>query len=207
MAPARTIETAACDVCETLRRGPLPTGNLQDLLAHVERAGCFELFGLPRSYRLDAAALAAAYLAISRNIHPDRFASGESAQQAFALRASAAVNRAHDTLKDPFARAEYLLESAGGQTAAQDKRVPPELLGRMMMLREELDEARAGGEASRVAAMRVQALDERRGLQAEVAAMCDRLCGGDEAVRDVLRLRLNSLKYVNNLLAAIDETT
>lgn len=194
----------SCDVCERLR-GALPReADWSEMLSHVERADYFELFGLPRAYHIDLAALQAAYMAISRNIHPDRYAMADPAVQPFAMRASAVVNRAYEALKDAFTRAEYLLETAGGQTAAQDKRVPPDLLGQIMMMREELEEARAAGDEKRVQSMRAELLEQRRAAQAAVAELCDRQVEQSADVRDELRLRLNGLKYLNNLLSTID---
>lgn len=193
-----------CGVCERLRSALPRDTNWSELLLHVERADYFEMFGLPRAYHIDLAALQSAYMAISRNIHPDRYAMASPAEQAFAMRASAVVNRAYETLKDAFARAEYLLESAGGQNAAQDKRVPADLLGQIMMMREELEEARAAGDEKRIQSIRAEVLEQRRTAQSTVAELCHRLIEQSDDVRDELRLRLNGLKYLNNLLSTID---
>src|SRR2546429_591371 len=83
-------------------------------LAHVHATDYYELFGLPREFQIDRNLLPQRYLGISRNIHPDRFAQVGQEMQTFALRMSAAINKAHDVLRDDFLRAEYLLESSGG---------------------------------------------------------------------------------------------
>lgn len=204
MAAPTTGSAVSCSMCDRLR-GALPRDtNWGELVAHVERADHFEVFGLPRAYQIDQAALQTAYMAISRNIHPDRFALADPAAQTTAMRASAIVNRAYETLKDAFTRAEYLLETAGGQTAAQDKRVPPDLLGQVMMMREELEEARAAGDEKRIQSIRADVLEQRRASQSAVAELCNRLAERSAEVRDDLRLRLNGLKYLNNLLSTID---
>ncbi|QDV91059.1 Co-chaperone protein HscB [Phycisphaerae bacterium RAS2] len=204
MTAPTTRSATSCDVCERLR-GALPRdANWGELVSHVERADYFELFGLARAYQVDVAALQAAYMAISRNIHPDRFALADAAIQSAAMRASAIVNRAYETLKDAFTRAEYLLETAGGQTAAQDRRVPPELLGQVMMMREELEEARADSDDLRIQSIRAAVLEQRRAAQSAVAELCNRLADQSAEVRDALRLKLNGLKYLNNLLSTID---
>ena len=76
----------------------------------------FERLGLPRRFRLDAAALEANYLARSREVHPD-FTGNDPAS----LQASAALNEAYTTLREPFRRAEYLLNLEGGPSAARER--------------------------------------------------------------------------------------
>jgi molecular chaperone HscB len=199
------METVAvlskCTTCEALAQTPLVCQDCNHLLAHVQGADYFELFGLPRAYEIDARDLGRKYLAISRNIHPDRFASGDPSMQSFALRASAAVNRAYEVLGDPRHRAEYLLETAGGQSAAQDKRVPADFLSRVMMLREEIEDARAGGATATLDNMRSAVAQERGETEARIAQLCAALPGGSVDTRDELRQQLNALKYLDNLLA------
>ena len=66
----------------------------------------FELFGLPLRFRIDAPALQRAYRDLQRDVHPDRYAGGSDHEKRLALQASARVNEAYRTLKDPVARAE-----------------------------------------------------------------------------------------------------
>lgn len=202
------METVAvptkCNTCEALAQTPMVCQDCHQLLAHVQGANYFELFGLPRSYEIDARELARKYLAISKNIHPDRFASGDPQMQSFALRASAAVNRAYEVLGDPRHRAEYLLESAGGQSAVQDKRVPADLLGRVMMLREEMEDAKAGGDRAALERIRGGVSRDREGTLAIIGKLCADLPGGRSETRDELRRQLNALKYLDNLLAQFE---
>ena len=76
----------------------------------------FELFGLPQRFRFDAAALDSAYHRLQVEVHPDRFATAGEAQQRLALQSSARVNEASRALKDPVARAQYLLSLHGVDT-------------------------------------------------------------------------------------------
>jgi molecular chaperone HscB len=192
-----------CSTCEVLTQAPLACTDCHSLLAHVEGANYFELFGLPRSYSLDSAELSRKYLAISRNIHPDKFATQDELMQSFALRMSAAVNQGYEVLRDPFQRAEYLLELSGGKSAAQDKRVPPELLNRVMILREEIEEAREADDAGTLAALKENVTRQRDGVQARIDDLCSELGESEPDVRDELRLNLNSMKYLNNLVTQL----
>jgi molecular chaperone HscB len=162
----------------------------------------FEIFGLSIGYDVDAAALHRQYLSLSRGVHPDARAerSEEVRQRALAL--SAELNRAYDTLRDPIARAEYLLTLAGGPLPADDKSVPPRLLGEVMTLREEIEEAAGEKDAAALAKLREAVSGRRQAAMEQVAALC-RQGETDEAGRRQWRRQLNAIKYWNNLLEQV----
>ena len=201
---AATAFPTKCASCEALLQVPSSCEDCHQLLAHVQGADYFEVFGQPRRYEVDLAALEEKYLAISRNIHPDKYAVAGPEMQAFALRASAAVNQAYDVLRDPIHRAEYLLESAGGPSATQNKQVPPDMLGQVMTLREGIDEAKAANDQDvLLEAIRDRLVAQRRGIEKRIAALCRDLDAAGEATKNELRVQLNAMKYVANLLGHI----
>jgi len=73
----------------------------------------FELFGLPERFRFDPVLLDHAYHALQGEVHPDRHAAAGATEQRVALQSSARVNEAYRALKDPVARAQYLLSLHG----------------------------------------------------------------------------------------------
>lgn len=192
-----------CVTCQALQQVPFACDDCHQLLAHVQGADYFELFCLPRSYDLNLAELEEKYLAISRNVHPDRFATDSEEMQAFALRATAAVNSAYDVLREPVHRAEYLLEVAGGKSAAEAKGVPGDLLDQIMTLREEIEEARAAGERSALDAIRARILEQKEAAELSIAVLCRGLPTATPEVKGELRLSLNAMKYFNNLLSQL----
>jgi molecular chaperone HscB len=102
----------------------------------------FELFGLPQRYRYDGAALERAYRALQSEVHPDRFASGSEQQKRAALQSSAHVNEAFRALKDPVARASYLLGLHGVDALDEtDTALPLPFLERQLERREIAEEA------------------------------------------------------------------
>ena len=137
----------------------------------------FEVFGLPRRLGIDTAELQRRFYELSRQHHPD-FHHGASveaqaealqrrfyelsrrhhpdfhhgaapAEQAEALEASARLNAAYRTLRDPIARVEYLVRLEEGRETREGATVkpkaPPELLAEMFEIQEALAEANAGG--------------------------------------------------------------
>jgi len=127
-------------------------------MSHDSQNSYFTLFQLPQHLHLDAAALEKQFYALSRKLHPDRFASKPAAEQEAALSASSQLNDAYRTLKDPILRTQYLLKLEGVELEEQSKAatdaarasgvekkqvVPPELLEEVFELNMQLQEMRA----------------------------------------------------------------
>ncbi|MGD8932637.1 MAG: co-chaperone HscB [Chromatiales bacterium] len=103
----------------------------------------FELFGLPVDFKVDADALAGHYRELQRVIHPDRYANASEQERRLSLQAASLVNEAYETLKDPIARAAYLLTLHGIDLNAKQKTTQDmAFLMQQMELREELAEIR-----------------------------------------------------------------
>jgi molecular chaperone HscB len=118
----------------------------------------FEFFTLPRKLTLDVVALEKQFYAMSRKLHPDRFASKSVAEQEAALAQSSLLNDAYRALKDPILRTQYLLKLEGVELEEQSKAatdaaratgvekkqvVPHELLEEVFELNMQLQEMRA----------------------------------------------------------------
>jgi molecular chaperone HscB len=115
----------------------------------------FEVFSLPPKLNLDAAAMEKNFYKLSRDFHPDRFASKSAAEQAEATEKSSLLNDAYRVLRDPIRRTEYLLELEGveleeqsvkatesARAAGTEKKqiVPPDLLEEAFELNMQLEE-------------------------------------------------------------------
>lgn len=123
----------------------------------------FRVLGLARRFDIDAKAAEARFRALSREIHPDRFATADARARKFSMQRTVQLNEAWKMLKDPVRRAEYLLSLQGWEVGAESGAsrpgaagarerlpVPPALLGEVLELREELADARAEGDDARV---------------------------------------------------------
>lgn len=101
----------------------------------------FTLFGLPAQYPIDIQSLTVRFQDLQRQFHPDKFASGSPAEQLAAVSQSATINQAWQTLRNPLARAEYLLSLHGFDLASEQHTVrDTAFLMEQLELREELDE-------------------------------------------------------------------
>lgn len=105
----------------------------------------YRFFDIERKLSIHLHALQDRYYRLSRLVHPDRFQSGTPNERRFSLDATAILNDAYRTLRDPVARAEYFLKEEGIEAAGgQSKRVPPELLEEVFEVNSALEELRGG---------------------------------------------------------------
>jgi molecular chaperone HscB len=104
----------------------------------------FALLSLPEAFTLDHAALEAAYFAVQRKFHPDRFVGKPEAERLAAAQASADANKAYQTLKNPLSRAQHLLALQGVVVGTDHDSVKPAqaLLIEVMELRESPPDAK-----------------------------------------------------------------
>lgn len=164
---------------------------------------------MPVQLALDAKELEKRFYALSRKLHPDVFSRRPAREQEYALESSAVLNDAYRTLKDPVARALYVLKQAGFDIAEQGtKDVPPELLEEVFELNMALEELHSGDEDAReqlrAARLRFEAMRDEidREMQNRFAAWDS---GHNGAVLDEIRGQLNRRKYITNLISRTDE--
>jgi molecular chaperone HscB len=161
----------------------------------------FAVLELPVRFDLDSAALEKAYLEASRRTHPDFFAHDPVAYEQ-AQERSAALNAAYTTLKDPYRRAECLLNRLGGPSAQAVRDADPAFLAEVLEIREEIEETLAAGgpdgQAARTLAERLKS--DRDARLREIGAG---LAGADPTNAGelaMLRGQLNSVRYLDGLL-------
>src|SRR5262249_60374987 len=88
-------------------------------------ADLFALLGLARRLDVDPRDLERRYVDLSRAVHPDRFQTGTPRERELSLAASAAVNRAYRTLRDPVARGRDWLQPPRARPRAHPPPAPP----------------------------------------------------------------------------------
>jgi molecular chaperone HscB len=160
----------------------------------------FELFALPVAYRIDTGALDTAYRKLQSEVHPDRFARGTDAEKRVALQGSARVNEAYRALKDPVARAQYVLRMHGVDAVSEtDTQLPLEFLERQLARREEASEALERGDLHALAALGQAVRGEARELEDLLAGTFD-----DRGDLTDARLRVRELTFLAKVADDID---
>ncbi len=160
----------------------------------------FELFGLPERFRFDPAVLDRAYHALQVEVHPDRFAAASETERRLALQSSARVNEAYCALKDPVARAQYLLSLHGIEAFDEtDTSLPLDFLERQLERREAAAEAAASGDVPALEALQDDVRAEARAFEQQLQVLLD-IDGAWEAARATVR----ELRFLAKFAADID---
>jgi molecular chaperone HscB len=182
-------------------------------------AGYFEVLGLAPRFDLDLAAGEASYKRLSRQVHPDRFATADPRARKASLARTVQLNDAWRTLRDPVRRAEYLLERAGIVLGGDDTRraggepeqqavrkvvASPAFLMDVLELHEELKGAQRRGDAVTVAALSATMQARADAAMRTIGAALD----GDAADRTPAQLdqaaqALAELRYYRRFLNEI----
>ncbi|WP_041370105.1 Fe-S protein assembly co-chaperone HscB [Methylovorus glucosotrophus] len=103
----------------------------------------FALFGLPAAFAIDTALLDQRYRQLQSEVHPDKFAAASSTEKLRSMQWATSANEAYRTLKNPTARARYLLELQGIHTDEESNTaMPTDFLMQQMEWREAIEEAR-----------------------------------------------------------------
>jgi molecular chaperone HscB len=168
-----------------------------------DKADLFAVLGLRPRYAVDLGAAEAAYKDLSRQVHPDRYATGDPRARRASLARTVQLNQAWRTIKDPVRRAEYLLTRAGidigGKQPAHgsDERrtmevgAPPAFLLEILELNEDLAAARRAGDAVKVAFMAEEMRGRARESMTTIAAALDDGARAqlEQAARELIALR------------------
>jgi molecular chaperone HscB len=175
------------------------------LLPPVEGADFFAVLGLPATYALDVEAAEAAYKQLSRQVHPDRFATADPRARRASLARTVQLNDAWRTLRDPVRRATYMLARAGVDIGDENKagdggsklKPSPAFLMEMLELNEELTEAATSGDAGRLDAMTSML---RARASETMARIADGIETGAGPRLDAAAQELAALRYYQRLL-------
>ncbi len=158
----------------------------------------FEVLGAPRQYHQPIAELEQRYLALSKQLHPDRFAKAAPRERLAAVQKTTELNDAWRVLRDPVKRAEYLLKLEGldvGDEKSQSVKVAPSLLMEMMELNEQLAEAKVAGDGARVTALGHEVEVARAAALAAVDAGLAKYDAGDKSALPAVAQALVGMRY------------
>jgi molecular chaperone HscB len=184
----------------------------------------FAFFGLPQKLTLDLDGLEQRFHSLSWKLHPDRFAQASENEKQLSLDLTSQLNDAYRTLREPVARAEYLLSLHGMRKEGQKKQqAPPELLEEVFELNESLDELRearaSGGSEAQMAGLRAKLESAQHKFESSLADVDRELTRvftdwdvaldrkADEATRKTLMERMNEVlnrrSYIRNLVNGV----
>ena len=158
----------------------------------------FALFDLPERFELDTADLAERYRELQRVVHPDRYANASEQERRLAVQGASHINAAFETLKQPLARARYMLSLHGIDLNAQQESTSDAMfLMEQMELRETLAEARAKDDPYAV----IDQVMDRLGVQrkALIDAFPAQFEDAGEASLEAVRESVRKLQFLEKL--------
>ncbi len=150
----------------------------------------FALFGLAQTFTQDVRDIEARYRVLVAECHPDRSAAGDEAAKRLALQASTQVNEAWQTLKNPLARARYLLKLNGVDTQEEtNTAMPIDFLMNQMQWREAIEEAKTSQNLDRLEELSRELRAEIHAFEDNLGALIDTERNFPEAALAVRKLR------------------
>ncbi|HSI27785.1 MAG: Fe-S protein assembly co-chaperone HscB [Methylophilus sp.] len=130
----------------------------------------FALFQLPQQFNIESATLDANYRKVLAEVHPDKFVNASPATRMQSMQQATLANEAYQTLKQPTARARYLLQLAGVATDEENNTaMPADFLMAQMEWREAMDDARFAKDIDALDALLKEMKSQARVLQQQVA--------------------------------------
>ncbi|MGV0036263.1 MAG: Fe-S protein assembly co-chaperone HscB [Candidatus Azotimanducaceae bacterium WSBS_2022_MAG_OTU7] len=157
----------------------------------------FDIFGLPINYSVDEQLLADRFLALQKEVHPDRFAARTDQEKRLAMQWATLVNTANETLKAALPRAIYLLALRGIELE-HNPTLPPAFLMEQIDLREQLEDIEEGeGNLEALSAFRKKMKQVMNEVQAEFSEALDKDLGKAEQV-------VYELQFLSRLMVSAD---
>jgi len=150
-------------------------------------------------------ALERAYREIQARVHPDRFAHAGDAERRASLQWTTRVNEAYRALKDPVQRGKHILELHGVDVAFEtNTQMPTDFLLQQLELREELEAATGGKDASRLDRMRSGLRLQQQSLAGQIGDAID-VKKDYPAAAELVRKLMFLDRLDNEIDAAYDE--
>lgn len=188
-AAAQAAALAACWSC----RGPVDPASLFCATCKAVQPPApldhFTRLGLPRAFDVKVPVLEQLYFGFQRQLHPDRFAGAAPKARQISQSQAVAFNEAYETLKDPLARATYLLKISGAPIEGEGAHT----IHDAGLLDEQMERREALFEATDIPAVEALAATARADAKAATAAIAAAFARGDLAAARIETLRLKYL--------------
>lgn len=161
----------------------------------------FQLFDLPVQFGLDLDQLNQRYRKVQNEVHPDRFAAASGAERLKSMQLATRANEAYQTLKQPTARARYLLQLRGIDTREESNTaMPGDFLMLQMEWREALEDATNSGDLSALDKLLAEMRKTARQLAQDLQQQLD-----DDAALEQAAGTVRKLGFVDKAQADVEQ--
>ena len=134
----------------------------------------FDLFKLPQQFTIDAQLLDTNYRKLQTAVHPDKFVTATASERMQSMQLATTANEAYQTLKNPTARARYMLQLQGIDSLENSNTaMPMDFLMLQMEWRETLEDAKNAHDIDALEALLSEMQQSAKTLQRDVANALD----------------------------------
>ncbi|MED5241498.1 MAG: Fe-S protein assembly co-chaperone HscB [SAR324 cluster bacterium] len=168
----------------------------------------FEVLGFPVSFEIKSEELELRYQDLSLELHPDFYGSASEEEKLLSETATAILNSAYKTLREPTLRADYILHLLAEKQKLDERSLPEGFLAKMFFLQETLDELLDSGNAVKLSGMRKDLQKKKRDIEADFAPLFRKYENNpeDTVIPQQLQTQLNAERYLRRLIERIPAT-
>jgi len=165
----------------------------------------FEVLGFPVRFDLKSAELEERYEQLSLELHPDFYSSAPKAEKLLSESATAILNSAYKTLRDPTLRADYLLHLLAEKQSLDERSLPDGFLEEMFFLQEALDDLLDSGNMKKLSRMNEDLQNRKKDIEENYAPLFKKHEDHpeDPGIIQQLQTNLNAERYLRRLLERI----
>ncbi len=134
----------------------------------------FDLFNLPHQFIIDAPLLDLNYRKLQTAVHPDKFVTASPNERMQSMQLATTANEAYQTLKNPTARARYMLQLQGIDSLENSNTaMPMDFLMLQMEWRETLEDAKSAHDIDALNVLLSEMQQLNKAIQHDVANALD----------------------------------
>ena len=199
------FDQPACNKCETTLVSQLFCFSCKTLQYFPKEIDFFEVLGFPISFEIKSAELELRYQELSLELHPDFYGSSPEAEKLLSETATAILNSAYKTLREPTLRADYTLHLLAEKQKLDERSLPEGFLAKMFFMQEKLDELLDSGNTVKLSGMRKDLQKKKRDIEADFAPLFRKYEDNpeDTVIPQQLQTHLNAERYLRRLIERI----
>jgi len=185
---------------------PLYCFSCNSLQSVSEDIDHFELLGLPHCFEIESERLEDLYQRLTLEMHPDFFGAASEEEKIISEKSSVRLNAAYSTLREPAARARYLLDLFAGETSLQTEELPEGFLQEMFSIQESMDEMLDSVDKSALIKMNEDLHKRYNLIESNYASLFKKLGTSPKntEILQQLQTQLNTERYLSRLLDRIN---
>lgn len=199
------FKQTACKSCGSSLVSRLFCFSCKKIQSFSKEVDFFEVLGFSVDFEVDLVVLEERYQRLSLELHPDFFESATESEKLLSEKASAILNTAYKTIREPISRACYLLNLFSKSQKLDERSLPEKFLDEIFLLQETLDELVDKGKKSELLTMRKDLRLKQNKIEKKIPSLFKKL--GDQPndleILQLLQTNLNAERYLRRLIERI----